>query len=180
MTNFIQKLKYDFNVEKILHIVENLPDINQITLNNRGDNPKDPLTCGSGGLQNWYDIKTYDDIKDKDFHWKYLNEVFKGTYIEEIYNSISENWQIGRARIMKLKSKQCYTYHYDFSKRIHIPLVTNEDCWFFNRDMINYNMDVGGTYLLDTTQNHTAANFGKTTRTHIVMAVHERHLQKIS
>ena len=171
MGQFIKKLKYEFNIEKISTVIDSLPDLNQITLNNRGDDPEDPLTCGSGGLQNWYNIKTYDDIKEKDFDWKYLNDIFKNTYIEEVYDTISEHWQIGRARVMKLESKQCYTYHHDFSKRIHIPLVTNEHCWFFNQDWINYNMPVGGIYLLDTTQKHTAGNFGKETRTHIVMAV---------
>lgn len=168
---FIETLNYKFDIEKIIKIYNSLPDLDQITINNRGDDPEDPLTCGNGGLQNWYEIKTYEDIKDKDFYWTYLNDIFRDTYMSDIYYKISMDWEIGRSRFMKLKPKQCYTFHHDFSKRIHIPIITNEHCKFFDESWNTYHMSVGGTYLLDTTQKHTTGNFSKEDRIHLVMAV---------
>jgi len=170
---FVKELEYKFNVDKIIEVLEKFSTIPQISLNNRGDNlsPEDQLTCGSGGLQNWYNIKTYEDIKDKDFHWYKLNDYFLDTYIETIYKTINEDWQVGRARVMTLAPKGCYSYHYDFSKRLHIPLTTNECCRFFDKSWNAYHLEVGKTYVVDTTQYHTTGNFGKQDRKHIVMAI---------
>ena len=131
---FITELDYQFDVNKILEITNELSHLKQITLNNRGDNLniEKQLTCGSGGLQNWYEIKTYDDIKDKDFHWYKLNDYFVNTYVQEVYEKIQEDWTIGRSRVMTMIPGKCYSYHHDFSKRLHIPLMTNELCKFIN------------------------------------------------
>ena len=170
---FITELDYQFDVDKILEVTDQCSHLPQVTLNNRGDDlsMEEQLICGSGGLQNWYEIKTYEDIKDKDFHWYKLNDFFVDTYIEELYNKIQKDWQVGRSRVMNLHPGVCYSYHYDFSKRIHIPLVTNENCKFFDNDWNVYHLRVGKTYVVDTTQFHTTGNFGKEIRTHIVMAI---------
>lgn len=170
---FITELNYQFDVDKILEVTDQCSHLTQVTLNNRGDDlsMEEQLICGSGGLQNWYEIKTYEDIKDKDFHWYKLNDFFVNTYIEELYNKIQKDWQVGRSRVMTLGPNVCYSYHYDFSKRIHIPLVTNENCKFFDKDWNVYHLEVGKTYVVDTTQFHTTGNFGKENRTHVVMAI---------
>ncbi len=170
---FIEELDYNIDVNEILKILKPYKDMKQITLNNRGDisDPVEQLSCGSGGLQNWYDIKTYEDIKDKDFYWYELNDLFQDTYIEKLYYEIKGKFTVGRSRAMTLYPGSCYSYHYDFSKRIHIPLITNEYCKFFDKDWNNYHLKVGKVYLTDTTQCHTAGNFGKEKRVHIVMAV---------
>lgn len=170
---FIETLEYQFDINKIREILDKYSHIDQVTLNNRGDvrDPQKQLTCGSGGLQNYYEIRSYDDIKGKDFYWRYLNDLFRGTVIEDLYDEVSKDFMIGRSRFMSLKPGSCYSYHHDFSKRLHIPIVTNEYCQFFDKDWNTYHLEVGKSYIVDTTQKHTAGNFGKETRTHIVMAI---------
>ena len=45
-------------------------------------------------------------------------------------NSIIHYLKMYRTRVMILKPRTCYTYHKDTTKRIHIPLVTNDKCFF--------------------------------------------------
>ena len=76
-----------------------------------------------------------------------------------------------RARVMNLKSKTCYTYHKDISKRIHIPIETNKDCFIIiNKEVKHYPAD-GNYYVVDTTQYHTALNASMLDRIHIVGAI---------
>lgn len=171
---FITELDYNINNDELLTIFEPYPKKDdQLTINNRGDDldPDAQLHCGIGGLQNWYEIKTYEDIKDKDFHWYKLNDYFVNTYMQEVYEKIQEDYFIGRSRVMTMYPGKCYSYHHDFSKRLHIPLITNELCKFIDKDWNFHHLPSGKAYLVDTTQKHTAANFSTLDRTHIVMAV---------
>jgi len=83
-------------------------------------------------------------------------------------NSIIEMLGMHRTRLMKMKPKTCYTYHRDPSKRIHIPIITNEKCMFIIDDeVIRYPAD-GNYYVVDTTKWHTAINASLEERIHII------------
>ena len=83
-------------------------------------------------------------------------------------NSILENLKMYRTRVMKMKPKTCYTYHKDYAKRIHIPLITNEKCFFVIDDEVVRLPADGNHYLVDTTKMHTAINASFEERIHIV------------
>ena len=69
---------------------------------------------------------------------------------------------------MNLKPKRCYTYHYDLTKRFHIPIKTNDKCFFIvDKEVIQFPAD-GNHYILDTTKNHTAINASKEDRIHLI------------
>lgn len=77
-----------------------------------------------------------------------------------------------RSRLMKLKPSACYSYHKDASERIHIPLITNENCFMIIEDeLFRYPAD-GSHYLINTTKMHTAINASKEDRIHIVGCVY--------
>ena len=60
-----------------------------------------------------------------------LNEWFKDTYVEEVINEVNKHYNTTKWRFMKLTSeRRAYSYHRDETKRLHIPLLTNEDCFF--------------------------------------------------
>ena len=48
----------------------------------------------------------------------------------EYTNQVIKDLNMFRTRIMRMYSKTCYSYHKDRTKRLHIPLVTNENCFF--------------------------------------------------
>ena len=70
---------------------------------------------------------------------------------------------------MELNSgNRAYSYHYDMTQRIHIPLVTDEDCMFIVDDNVYKMPEPGQAYMLDTTKKHTALNLGSNKRVHLV------------
>ena len=87
-------------------------------------------------------------------------------------NSIISNLGLYRTRVLRLKPSQCYSYHRDPTKRIHIPLITNiKSFLIIDKEAIHLPAD-GNHYLIDTIQKHTAINASpehlKEDRIHIV------------
>ena len=85
-------------------------------------------------------------------------------------NSIIKEHNLYRVRIMKLKSKTCYSYHQDPTMRIHIPLITNDNCFMIIDEKVE-KLREGITYHVDTTKMHTAINAGKYLRFHMVFCL---------
>ena len=83
-------------------------------------------------------------------------------------NSLMNKFKIGYGRLCFLQSKTCYTYHKDISKRIHIPIETNDQCFFVLDDEVIRLPADGSVYEVDTTKMHTFVNGSMSTRTHIV------------
>lgn len=83
-------------------------------------------------------------------------------------NSIIKNLNMFRSRVMRLKYRTCYSYHYDATKRIHIPLITNENCFMVIDDKVYRYPADGNYYTIDTTKMHTAVNASWDERIHIV------------
>jgi len=83
-------------------------------------------------------------------------------------NSIIQQFKLYRTRVMRLRSKTCYSYHRDWTKRFHIPLITNDKCMFIIDDQIYRYPADGSWYLIDTTLRHTAINASWEDRIHIV------------
>ena len=86
-------------------------------------------------------------------------------------NSIIKDLNLYRTRVMNMEPKTCYTLHRDWTKRIHIPVITNNNCFLIiNNEIKHYPAD-GNYYLTDTTQLHTAVNASRKNRIHIVGVV---------
>ena len=88
-------------------------------------------------------------------------------------NSVMANLGMYRSRLMKMSSKTCYSYHRDPTKRIHIPLITNDKCFFVIDDEVSYYPADGSHYLVDTTKKHTFVNASREDRIHIVGCTNE-------
>lgn len=145
----------NIDIEKIKSELKLLPKFDeQICLQGTKDN-LDPFW----GVGRWLE-KHQMEYKETDFN----TFIFNLPYI----NSILSDLKMYRTRVMNLKSKTCYTYHKDLSKRIHIPIETNENCFIIiNKEVKHYPAD-GNYYIVDTTQYHTALNASKKDRIHIV------------
>ena len=83
-------------------------------------------------------------------------------------NSLLKKYNVGYARVMMLHGKDCYTYHKDKTKRIHIPIKTNENNFFVIEDTVLRLPADGSVYEVDTTYKHTFVNASVSRRTHIV------------
>jgi len=79
-----------------------------------------------------------------------------------IYNTIIEEYinlfKLFRTRLMWLGPKSCYSMHKDTHKRIHIPLITNDQCFFIFKIGLVRHIPIGHAYLINSTLQHTAIN----------------------
>lgn len=92
----------------------------------------------------------------------------------EYINQIISDLGMYRTRIMKMGPKSCYSYHYDYTKRIHIPLITNENCFMVIEDKVHRYPADGNHYLVDTTKMHTFVNASFEERIHIVGCINRQ------
>ena len=114
---------------------------------------KDPWSdaVGRRGPDAWPDVN-------------FLNPAFKDTIFEEIiiqYNLI-------RTRLMWVPPYACYSMHKDDSPRIHVPLITNPDCYFVFKDLAPVHLTIGQVHWVDTTKAHTFMNCSNLPRLHLV------------
>lgn len=86
-------------------------------------------------------------------------------------NSIIKELKMHRTRVIKMPPISCYSYHKDPTKRIHIPLVTNKDCFMVLDDKVYRYPANGNYYIVDTTNQHTFINGSLEERIHLVGCV---------
>lgn len=141
-----------FDLENVLNEISKTGlDIDQIML--QGIEGQSDKTFGTGSITNYA-------LEEKDFKYN----IFDLPYT----NSLLEKYNMVRTRIMTMRSKTCYSYHWDLSSRIHLPLVTNDDCFFVIEDNVYRTPADGSIYRVDTTKKHTFVNASFDNRIHIM------------
>lgn len=126
---------------------------------------------GTGSL---YDYST-GEYKAKTSDYVTTSGRLVGTYLASAISEIekfaleTDQVRIGRIRIMRLAPKTCYTLHTDREEfRYHIPLVTDEKCFFLIDNQVYRMPNVGQLYKFRTNAEHTAVNASFQSRTHLV------------
>ena len=151
---------FDVLVKEVSAIIDTVPfEKNQIILQGLESDP-DNWTVGIGSLE---------ELEEKE-EKKYckINSKLKDTYLEKL---ILQH-EAYRSRIMIMPPRQCYSIHADPSKRIHVPIITNDHCWMvWPKSNACYQLITKRVYLTDTTQPHTFINGGLENRIHLVMCV---------
>jgi hypothetical protein len=110
---------------------------------------------------------------DEEMEYCIINNEFRGTYIEEILESLP--FQYGRTRLMSIDPQRCYHVHADDTIRYHIAVDTHPFAYFvFPSRKVIYNIPNDGyLYRMDARYLHTAMNCGPTVRTHLVIIADE-------
>jgi hypothetical protein len=96
-----------------------------------------------------------------------LNMFFKGTVFEDVI----EQYKLTRTRLMWVGPFACYSMHKDQTPRIHIPLITNLECYFVFLHGQLTNLKTGHVWWVDTTKPHTFINCSDQHRLHLVGVV---------
>ena len=151
-----------YNIEKILDELKYLPEYNEQIMLQGVSSEADP-SYGTGRL---------DDVNSTVQEWE---QDFKDFLFPELEytNSILKDLNMTRTRVMDMAPKTCYSYHQDPSKRVHIPLITNEKCFFVVADEVIRLPADGNYYVIDTTKMHTFVNAAFEHRIHIVGCQYE-------
>ena len=147
--------QFNYDVERILLEMESLPKFDdQICLQSvEGSND---YTFGCGLAQKIIDA----GYQEKDL----THKLFDLPYI----NRIIDDHNLYRTKFFVMKPKTCYSYHRDRNKRLHIPVVTNDKCFFVVEDKVVRMRKEGRVYELDTTLIHTAVNASFEKRIHLI------------
>ena len=93
-----------------------------------------------------------------------LNSYFENTEFENII----KKYNLKRTRLMWVGPYACYSMHQDTTPRIHIPLITNPECYFVFKDGDIEHMPLGNVYWANTTRYHTFMNCSDQHRLHLV------------
>jgi Aspartyl/Asparaginyl beta-hydroxylase len=113
---------------------------------------------------------------------KYLSDVFMDIS-SNIRDRIFPDWKIIRAEVAGLGSDKKVLPHKDIrwfhehSKRIHVPIVTNDECFNIFEDR-EYHFVEANIYEINNRIVHYARNSGKSLRIHLIMDVISPELYK--
>ena len=158
MSNY-SKLNYNFDLDRLaeesLELFEKHGDSGQISLKHRENSDKESLwddgVGAAAGFGQFLNTKDY----------TVLNENLKGTYLEKVHDAMAKDYNFGRLRLMKLSGRQCMSLHVDLERRIHVPIITNENCLMIVDDEVIHMPADGNAYVVDTKKRHTALNSNK-------------------
>ena len=146
------------DIDRILEELKVLPQYESQIMLQTTDNGLDPFE-GTGR------IDTLDHPEED-----YIEPLFDTPYTNRVIKELG----LFRTRLLVLAPYQCYSYHTDPSQRIHIPLITNPQCFMIVGYQVIWMPANGSSYLVNTTAAHTALNGSKTPRLHIVGCTNEK------
>lgn len=176
---FIKKLNFTADLNQVKE------DLNTIlTKTDWGLEQQIGLTYRPGATDVWKDStgSLYDRINNieliKETEFTEFNQETPN-YLKTLLIDFSQqnNFEIGRARFMRLESKRGLTVHADTSVRYHLVICTNEYAYIshtFNSSNVAavcYHMPCDGNfYEVDTTRQHFVYNGGRNERIHLVIS----------
>ena len=102
--------------------------------------------------------------KGQELTYTEINPFFKDTIFEELINK----YNVKRARLLWVNPMSCYSIHRDTTPRLHIPLITNPQCFFVFKQGLIEHLSVGRVYKLKTTELHTFMNCSEEGRLHFI------------
>ena len=153
------KLLNSINADNILECYSNLESNIKWTENNKG---KQAGLQYRGKEDIW--SSAVGRIRGRELSYTDLNPIFKNTIFESIINE----YNLKRTRLMWVDPFRCYSMHIDTTPRIHIPLITNPECYFLFRDEKLYHLNKGSVYWVNTMFRHTFVNCSNESRLHLV------------
>jgi hypothetical protein len=105
--------------------------------------------------------------RSRELEYNRLNPFFKDTIFEELI----KEYDLKRSRLMWVYPFACYSMHSDTTPRIHIPIITNLECYFVFKNGLMENLKIGSSYWVDARLPHTFINCSEYKRLHFVGVV---------
>jgi hypothetical protein len=179
LKNF-QKTKLNFDVQKLQYAMNSVLDqmqwkewhVKGFCLNKI---PGDNTSIQGGNLRGIYwtkpdstgnEVVRESPIKEK--MYTELNEQFRGTYFEKVYNEIKKYYKVGRVRILLKEPRTTLSWHRDPEPRLHLAILTNPGSIIVIDDEAKHIPSDGYVYFTNTRKYHNAFNGGEEDRIHLV------------
>jgi hypothetical protein len=107
--------------------------------------------------------------KGEELLYTELNPFFNDT----IFEKLIIKYNLKRSRLMWIGPHACYSMHSDKTPRIHIPLITNPECYFLFKTSFLHHLTAGSVWWVDTRLTHTFLNCSNHPRLHLIGVVPE-------
>tara|TARA_R110000772_G_C13308970_1_gene439682 strand:- start:5815 stop:6300 length:486 start_codon:yes stop_codon:yes gene_type:complete len=157
----MKKLDNKYDLDKIRHELTVLYEEYEIYFDLIGQ-----ILIQSPNGDNWTDIrapyKIDPDLRETDF----------------IKPNTPDDWEmtrfmletdVCRTRVLRLKPRECYSWHRDVGDRLHLAVDTHEACFFIEDGNMRHIPSDGHPYKVDVSLPHTALNGSlDIIRTHLV------------
>tara|TARA_B100001778_G_C18558327_1_gene616547 strand:- start:772 stop:1401 length:630 start_codon:yes stop_codon:yes gene_type:complete len=98
---------------------------------------------------------------------------FKGTYFEEVYNTLKNHFKLGRVRILLKEPRSTLSWHRDPEPRLHIPIITNQGCRMVIENVCKHMPADGSVTITNNLKYHNFFNGGEQARIHLVACMLE-------
>jgi hypothetical protein len=138
--------------------------------------PKDRELRECSIIYNKTDLNRYIDL-DRDYDEQdEAIEAASHEIINYCINKFFKGYKLIKGEISTLVPGAAQEYHIDprifhrFSKRVCIPIITNDQCNFHTYNMTTY-MEKYGVYEINNIINHRSSNYGEENRTYIVIDI---------
>ena len=173
----IEKLRADFNLilKKKRFNTLGIKNFGAIALNQI---PGDKNSIEGHNVRGTYwtipDEKGKEIMRDKPIDESKYTEIvseFKGTYFEEVYNTLRSHFKIGRVRILLKEPRSTLSWHRDPEPRLHIPIYTNPGAIMVVDNVAKHMPADGSVWITNNTKYHNAFNGGEENRVHLVACV---------
>ncbi len=175
----IQKLRVD--LEKILE----MKNFNSLGIKSFGAIPLNQVPGDKSSIEGHNVRGTYwtipdesgkEAMRDKPIDESKYTELlpeFKGTYFEEVFNTLRKHFKIGRVRILLKEPRSTLSWHRDPEPRLHIPIITNKGCRMVIEEVSKHMPADGTVTITNNTKYHNFFNGGEQNRIHLVACVLE-------
>ena len=175
----ISRLRND--LEKILEIKKfNSPGVTHFGAIPLNQIPNDRSSIEGNNIRGKYWTIADDSGKEvsRDFdidESKYTQLVpeFEKTYFQEVYETLSNRFRLGRVRLLLKEPRSTLSWHKDPECRLHVPIITNKGCSMVIENVAKHLPADGKVWITNNTKYHNFFNGGEQARVHLVAFVLE-------
>ena len=182
----IPNLKFDVNkLRSDLDKILKLKNFNSLGIKNFAAIPLNQIPGDKSSIEGHNVRGTYWTIPDEtgkeakrdkpidESKYTELVKEFKGTYFEEVFNTLRKNFKLGRVRILLKEPRSTLSWHRDPEPRLHIPIITNKGCRMVIEDVSKHMPADGTVTITNNTKYHNFFNGGEQNRVHLVACILE-------
>ena len=113
------------------------------------------------------------DVAIDESKYTQLVPEFEQTYFEEVYETLSKKFKLGRVRLLLKEPRSTLSWHKDPECRLHVPIVTNKGCSMVIENVAKHLPADGKVWITNNTKYHNFFNGGEQARVHLVACVLE-------
>tara|TARA_B100000989_G_scaffold233922_1_gene180732 strand:- start:218 stop:814 length:597 start_codon:yes stop_codon:yes gene_type:complete len=111
------------------------------------------------------------DVEIDESKYTQLVPEFEKTYFEEVYQSLSKRFKLGRVRLLLKEPRSTLSWHKDPECRLHVPIITNKGCSMVIENVAKHLPADGKVWITNNTKYHNFFNGGEQARIHLVACV---------